>query len=140
MYRQNGKELEQATVPNDFVFPSAAGTLMSPRNLERTWYTLQDKARSAWQSAAEQANDMATLKQVEQGKLMPKLRFHDLRHWNVSMRRRLGQDSKLIANQIGHADAAFTTRLYTHLFKEDLQGAAVSLLDFLPRSECDSQD
>jgi integrase len=140
VHRQNGKELEQVIVPNDFVFPSAVGTLMSPRNLERTWYTLQDKARAAWQSAVEQADDMATLKQLEQGTFMPKLRFHDLRHWNVSMRRRLGQDSKLIANQIGHADSAFTTRLYTHLFEEDLQGAAVSLLDFVPKSDSDSQD
>jgi integrase len=71
---------------------------------------------------------------------MPRLRFHDLRHWNVSMRRRLGQDSKLIANQIGHADAAFTTRLYTHLFEEDLRGAAVSLLDFVPKSDSEPHD
>ncbi len=140
VYRKNGKELEQVTVPNDFVFPSAVGTLMSPRNLERTWCTLQDKARAAWRSAAEQVNDVTTFKQLEQGELMPKLRFHDLLHWNVSMRRRLGQDSKLIDNQIGHADSAFTTRLYTHLFEEDLRGAAVNLLDFLPKNDSDSHD
>lgn len=52
---------------------------------------------------------------------------HDMRHLNVSLRRKLGQDAKLIADQIGHTDPAFTTRLYTHLFEDDRQAAAVNL-------------
>jgi integrase len=48
---------------------------------------------------------------------VPKVWIHDLRHLNVSLRRKLGQDAKLIADQIGHTDPAFTVRLYTHLLK-----------------------
>ena len=54
------------------------------------------------------------------------------------MRRKLGQDAKLIADQIGHTDPAFTTRLYTHLFDDDRRGAAVSLLDMLPKGDPDT--
>ena len=54
---------------------------------------------------------MATLKKLDSGKHFPRVRLHDLRHLNVSIRRRLGQDAKLIADQIGHTDLAFTTRL-----------------------------
>jgi integrase len=48
---------------------------------------------------------------------------------NVSLRRKLGQDAKLIADQIGHTDSSFTQRLYTHIFEDDREGAAVSLAD-----------
>jgi integrase len=90
---------------HDLVFTSEVGTPVHPRNLERAWYGLQKKAE------------------------VTKVRFHDLRHLNVSIRRKLGQDAKLIADQIGHTNPAFTMRLYTHLFEDDRQAAAVDLVD-----------
>lgn len=62
------------------------------------------------------------------------VRLHDLQHLNVSIRRKPQQDAKLSADQIGHTDPAFTTRLYAHLFQEDRQGAAVNLTAWLPKS------
>ena|GEM_PF-1890112 len=46
-----------------------------------------------------------------------------------ALRCKLGQDAKLIADQIGHSDPAFTTRLYTHLFEDDRQAAGVNLAE-----------
>jgi integrase len=89
------------------VFRSEVGTPLIARNVTRLHYRLEALAGVRH----------ATL--------------HDLRHLNVSIRRKLGQDAKLIADQIGHTDPAFTTRLYTHLFEDDRQAAAVSLAEAL---------
>jgi integrase len=66
---------------------------------------------------------------------VPRVRMHDLRHLNVSIRRKLGQDAKLIADQVGYSDPAFTTRLYMHLFEDDIENAAVDLSAILPKSD-----
>jgi integrase len=71
---------------------------------------------------------------------VPRVRIHDLRHLNVSLRRRLGQDAKLIADQVGHSDPAFTTRLYTHLFEDDIAKAAVTLSAVLPNNSSDAKN
>ena len=102
--------LGKAWLELDLVFTKYDGGYLTPRNLAETWYRLQDNAD------------------------VRRVRLHDLRHLNVSIRRKLGQDAKLIADQIGHTDPAFTTRLYTHLFDEDRQGAAVELSSWLPKS------
>jgi integrase len=91
------------------LFAKRDGTYTKPRKLSQHWYELQ------------------TLSGV------PHIRFHDLRHLNVSLRRKLGQDAKLIADQVGHADPSFTIRQYTHLFEDDLENAAVNLADWLPK-------
>lgn len=69
---------------------------------------------------------------------VPKVRVHDLRHLNASLRRKLGQDAKLIADQVGHTDPAFTIRLYTHLFEDERENASVSLSSLLPLNEAKS--
>lgn len=91
------------------LFANRQGAYTKPRKLSEHWYELQTLAG------------------------VPKIRFHDLRHLNVSLRRKLGQDAKLIADQVGHADPAFTIRQYTHLFQDDLENAAVNLSDWLPK-------
>lgn len=91
------------------LFANRHGAYTKPRKLSQHWYELQ--ALSG----------------------VPKIRFHDLRHLNVSLRRKLGQDAKLIADQVGHADPAFTIRQYTHLFQDDLENAAVNLTEWLPK-------
>lgn len=93
------------------VFVSEVGTLLHPRNFTRTWHTLQKNAK------------------VRQVKL------HDLRHLHASMAIRSGVDPKVLADRLGHARASFTLDVYTHLFDEQRANSAVSLLDFLPKSE-----
>jgi integrase len=101
----------------DLVFPSEIGTPLHPRNFQRTWDELQAKANARLQERGEQP--------------LPHARIHDLRHLNVSLRRHLGQDPKLVADQIGHVDPAFTLRLYSHLFEHERQAAAVDLKEAL---------
>jgi integrase len=91
------------------LFANRHGAYTKPRKLSQRWYELQ----------------------ILSG--VPQIRFHDLRHLNVSLRRKLGQDAKLIADQVGHADPSFTMRLYTHLFQDELENAAVNLGDWLPK-------
>jgi integrase len=93
----------------NILFANRHGAYTKPRKLTQRWVELQ------------------TLSGV------PQIRFHDLRHLNVSLRRKLGQDAKLIADQVGHADPSFTIRQYTHLFQDDLENAAVNLSDWLPK-------
>jgi integrase len=93
------------------LFANRHGAYTKPRKLSQHWYDLQTLAN------------------------VPKIRFHDLRHLNVSLRRKLGQDAKLIADQVGHADPAFTMRQYTHLFEDDRSNAAVNLIDWLPKGD-----
>lgn len=110
--REHLAALDHPWPDHGLVFTSEVGTPIHPRNLERTWYELQRRAG------------------------VPKIRLHDLRHLNVSIRRRLGQDVKLIADQIGHSNPTFTVKTYTHLFADDRQAAGVSLTDLLaPRGE-----
>lgn len=127
--QQGEKGLEPKMVVNDLMFTSEVGGVIHPRNLSRTWYALQGAVRRAWRKVLEEQSDTAGLALLDAGKLFPTVRFHDLRHLNVSVRRKLGQDAKLIADQIGHTDPAFTMRLYTHLFEEDRQAAGVNLLE-----------
>jgi integrase len=92
---------------SDLVFTSEAGTPLDKANVHRVRRKLERDAGVR----------PATV--------------HDLRHLNVSIRRRLGQDAKVIADQIGHTDPSFTTRLYTHLFEDDREAAAVNLAEAL---------
>jgi integrase len=41
----------------------------------------------------------------------------------------------MLADRLGHSRASFTLDVYTHLFEERRVNAAVSLLDFLPKSD-----
>ena len=120
---------------HDLIFPSEVGTPMQPRNLERTWYALQDTARAAWRKAAHEALDTATVAGLEAGKLMSRARLHDLRHLHVSLLVKNGVDARTIADRVGHARASFTLDVYTHLFDEQRTAAAVSLLDLLPKGD-----
>lgn len=109
------------------VFASVIGSRLNRHNVTRLRYGLIAKASKRWRGEAEAAGDEETVRRLEAGELMRRATLHDLRHLNVSIRRKLGQDAKLIADQIGHADPALTVRLYTHLFEEDRQAAGVDL-------------
>ena len=74
-----------------WVFSTASGKPMSPRNLSRAFY----KARKA-------------------AKASPRLRVHDLRHTAGTILLNAGTDPKTIAAWLGHADVQTTLRIYTH--------------------------
>ncbi len=84
------------------VFVSEAGTPIHPRNFERSWQQLK-KATGL------------------------EARLHDLRHLHVSLLVKQGVDPQAIADRVGHTDASFTLRRYSHMFEEHRERTAISL-------------
>jgi integrase len=120
------------------VFTSEVGTPINPRNLDRAWYMLQDKARVAYQELGQNKEEKVVReKQTEEGKVLPHIRFHDLRHMHVSLLNKAGVDARTIADRIGHTDAAFTLQRYAHVFEDQRKAAAIPLLRLLstPKGE-----
>ena len=103
--------LGDAWTEHGLVFVSETGTPLNPDNLTRLRKQLMKDAK------------------------VPTMRLHDLRHLHASMAIRSGVDPKVLADRLGHSRASFTLDVYTHLFDEQRVNAAVSLLDFLPKSD-----
>lgn len=58
---------------------------------------------------------------------LPRIRFHDLRHTNASIRLEQGQNIKYISTQLGHANPTITLNTYSHLIKSRDPDAAERL-------------
>lgn len=91
----------------ELVFCNEVGDVITPMALHHVWGRLKDRAG------------------------VPSIRIHDLRHMHVSLLVQRGLDPRTIADRIGHADAAFTLRRYSHVFAANRRSAAVSLVDLL---------
>ncbi len=114
------------------VFVSDVGTPINPGNFDRTWYFLQGEARKAYiNSASNESEKAVRTKQIEEKKVFPHLRFHDLRHMHVSLLNKAGVDARTIADRIGHTDAAFTLKRYAHVFEDQRKAAAIPLQTLL---------
>ena len=50
------------------------------------------------------------------GANLPRVRFHDLRHTNASLRLEIGENIKYIQTQLGHSSVKVTLDIYGHLF------------------------
>jgi integrase len=61
---------------------------------------------------------LGRIKNDEGELLIPKIRFHDLRHTHATLLRKLGVDVKVISERLGHSDVAFTLKTYTHVNTE----------------------
>lgn len=87
----------------DLMFPNAEGKETPPVSFNHAWVKLQQAAK------------------------VPHARLHDLRHLHVSLLVRQGFDPRTIADRVGHADASFTLRRYSHMFEKQRKAAAVDL-------------
>ena len=58
---------------------------------------------------------------------LPRVRFHDLRHTNASLRLENGENIKYIQTQLGHANPTVTLNVYAHLMNATNQEAACRL-------------
>lgn len=96
--------------PQDLVFTSEIGDLINPRALYDTFKSL------------------AVLAGV------PSIRFHDLRHTAASLMIRRGLSAKTVSDRLGHADVAFTLRIYAHLYEDQKEEAAFDVMGLQPRS------
>jgi integrase len=58
---------------------------------------------------------------------LPRIRFHDLRHTNASLRLENGENIKYIQTQLEHASPTVTLNVYAHLMNPTNQEAACRL-------------
>jgi integrase len=86
--------------PDALVFANFDGTPQSPLTLTKHW--------------AEFAESIE----------LPEVTFHALRHTHVSQLVEAGVDIATISRRLGHANAAITLSIYTHLFRKDTNKAA----------------
>lgn len=75
----------------DFVFPSAVGTPLEPRNVLRAFHAALDAAG------------------------MPHQPFHHLRHAYATLQLEAGEELANVSKILGHADLGTTANLYAHL-------------------------
>ena len=137
--KRQAAERRELSADFDLVFTTTVGTPIHPRNFERDWKKLQQATREKWLADLEslketvEASDAvsAKIRKLKSGKLFPTLRLHDLRHMHVSLLVRKGLDPQAIADRVGHSDAAFTLRRYSHMFDEHRERSAISLPELL---------
>ena len=61
------------------------------------------------------------------------IRFHDLRHTFATMALQNGVDVKTVSSMLGHYDAGFTLRTYTHATRQMQEQAAERMGSFMER-------
>ena len=64
---------------------------------------------------------------------LPHIRFHDLRHTFATVALQNGVDVKTVSNMLGHYDAGFTLRTYTHATRQMQESAAEKMGSFMER-------
>ena len=70
---------------------------------------------------------------------MPRIRLHDLRHTAASLLIRQGVPAKVVGDRLGHANVAFTLSVYTHLYDDQRQAAAIPLSQLRSAKPSESQ-
>lgn len=59
------------------------------------------------------------------------IRFHDLRHTFATLALQNGVDIKTVSRMLGHYDAGFTLRTYTHVTRQMQDQAAETMGNFM---------
>ena len=62
---------------------------------------------------------------------LPHIRFHDLRHTFATTALQNGVDVKTVSSMLGHYDAGFTLRTYTHATRQKQDEAAATMGSFM---------
>ena len=62
---------------------------------------------------------------------LPHIRFHDLRHTFATLALQNGVDVKTVSSMLGHYDAGFTLRTYTHAMRQKQDEAAQTMGSFM---------
>lgn len=62
---------------------------------------------------------------------LPHIRFHDLRHTFATLALQNGVDMKTVSSMLGHYDAGFTLRTYTHATRQKQDEAAQTMGSFM---------
>ena len=108
--------LGEAWLNTGLVFTNELGGVLSPRNFDRVWYGLQERVE------------------------VPRVRFHDLRHFHASLLINAGLDPRTVADRIGHANPSTTLDIYSHMFEAKRRATAVNLEDMLGDEKDSDED
>ena len=101
------KAQKQKTGDSPWVFPSPTGRPISPDSV------------------------LHMLQRVLKRAGLPRIRFHDLRHTFATMALQNGVDVKTVSSMLGHYDAGFTLRTYTHATRQKQDEAAQTMGSFM---------
>jgi len=71
---------------------------------------------------------------------LPKIRLHDVRHSYASAALRAGVPTKVVSERLGHAPAAFTLQVYSHVIPGMDQTAATTVADLIIGDSLDPQE
>ena len=71
------------------------------------------------------------LKKILKESGLPDIRFHDLRHTFATTALQNGVDVKTVSSMLGHYDAGFTLRTYTHATRQKQDKAAATMGSFM---------
>jgi len=67
--------------------------------------------------------------------VLPRQRFHDLRHGAASLMLAQGEDARTIMAVLGHSQISTTMDLYTHMMPSTLRGVATRMDALLTGTE-----
>jgi integrase len=90
------------------VFTTGIGTMLDQRNMLRAFYAIMDT-----RDPADLAPDLQ-----KRRKLLPSLRFHDLRHSAATLLLAQGVHPRYIMELLGHSSISLTMNTYGHILEE----------------------
>ena len=114
LYAHRGRQEEERKAARScwrdtgMVFTTRIGTMMDQRNLLRTYYGIRD-ARDP---------DDPEPNPKKKRKLLPQLRFHDLRHSAATLLLAQGVHPRCIMELLGHSSFNLTMNTYGHILEE----------------------
>jgi integrase len=96
---------------SQLVFPTSKGTAIQPAALERTWYSVRNKAG------------------------IPTFGFHSLRHTYACLALSAGVPLELVSENLGHRSPAFTKRVYAEYMLDAKRAGADVMTGVIAKAE-----
>ena len=88
------------------------------RDYKDTWFVFGNSVPFKETTIQTHKNKYCKLASVKQ------IRIHDFRHSCASLLINRGASIQLVSKYLGHADISITLKIYTHLYKSELDGVA----------------